>query len=229
MKFTKLAAAVAIAITVVTGGAQAQTVISQWTFETNPPPDLSNSMMGPSVTADVGNGTATGFHASALTDWSTPAGNGSANSYSSNTWAPADYYQFSLSTVGFTGIWVTFSQTSSATGPTSFELQYSTNGGTSFTTFTTYTVGTAGWNTTTYNPASQYVFDLSSITALNENAAIAFRLVNLSSPAAGGTSRVDDFYVSQGGPIVIPEPATYLLFGIGLLFCAQRFRSARKN
>ena len=54
------------------------------------------------------------------------------HSYSSNQWQIGDYYQFQVSTVGQSQIGLVFDQTSSATGPRDFKVQYSTNG----TTFT---------------------------------------------------------------------------------------------
>lgn len=80
---------------------QAQVVIAKWTFETSPPADLFDSATIGSIAADEGTGTALGSHASAATDWTTPSGNGSANSLSSNTWAVGDYCQFSLETTGY--------------------------------------------------------------------------------------------------------------------------------
>ena len=216
--------------------AQAQTVISQWTFETNPPMDVTDSATGPSIAADVGNGTAVGVHADPLSDWTTPQGNGSPNSYSAVRWATGDYWQFSLSTAGFTDIFVTFSATGSATGPRDFSLQYSTTGtGGTFVSAGSYMLASSPGFSGTYQPVHQYSFDLSGITGLDNNADVVFRLVQTSAIAinggaigTAGSSRVDDFFVSSGGPIVIPEPATYMLMGIGILVCAQQFRR-RKN
>ena len=96
---TLWAASAAIAMSL---PAQAVTVV-QWDFEgSTTPADLTDSGTSPSVAASLGSGTALGVHAGSATDWSTPAGNGSANSFSSNTWAVGDYYQFSFSTSGFT-------------------------------------------------------------------------------------------------------------------------------
>ena len=83
-----LSAILAIALVCVSTHSFA-TVLSSWTFETNTPADLSNSVVGPPVLSEGGIylGTVTGLHASAASDWTTPAGNGSANSYSVNTWA----------------------------------------------------------------------------------------------------------------------------------------------
>ena len=54
-------------------------------------------------------------------------------SFSSNTWATNDYYQFSTNTTGQSAVQILFDQTSSGTGPAAFKVSYSTNGGGSFT------------------------------------------------------------------------------------------------
>ena len=69
------------------------TVVADWTFETSMP-----ATAGP-FTAEIGAGSALGFHAG-TTVYSTPAGNGSAHSFSSTAWSVGDYYQFQVSTVG---------------------------------------------------------------------------------------------------------------------------------
>jgi hypothetical protein len=196
--------------------------IAQWTFELNTPADLNNSATISSIAADVGSGTASGVHADAASDWSTPAGNGSANSFSVNTWGVGDYFQFQTSTLGFTGILLSWDQTSSGTGPRDFELGYSTDG-INFTPFTTYSVLANAapnpvWNATTYSSLYTFTYDLSAVTALDNDADVFFRLVNTSTisasggtVAAAGTDRVDNFTVA-----VVPEPSTYVLGGLGL-------------
>ncbi len=226
-----------MAVAVVMGSFAAMTnaaVLAQWTFETNTPADLNNSAAGPSVTAEVGTGTLQGVHANAGSDWTTPAGNGSANSYSVNTWELGDYTQFSTSALGFKDIQITFDATSSGTGPRDFKLQYSTDG-VSFTDFTTYQVlanasPNPTWNGTTSSPIYSLAFDLSSITALNDDASIFFRLTMNSTTsasgatvAAGGTSRVDNVTVNGN---VIPEPATMALLALGSGMMLLRRRQA---
>ncbi len=209
---------------------EAQT-LAKWTFETSPPADLANTATISGILADVGTGTASGVHASVGADWTTPVGNGSANSLSVNEWAVGDRFQFSLGTVGYSGIGVTFDQTSSATGPRDFGIEYSTDGST-FTAFSSYSVSANAapnpvWNATTASSLYSYSFDFSAITALNNAPNVFFRLVNVSTAsanggtvAASGTSRIDNFTVS-----VVPEPTSATLLGLGLAALLIRRRN----
>jgi hypothetical protein len=188
------------------------TMLAAWTFETNTPSDLPNSSTGPTVAAETGTGSLAGFHTSALTDWSTPSGNGSSNSYSSNEWAVGDYYQFDTTSTGYEDVMVCLDHTSSNTGPRDFTLSYSTGG--SYTDSTSYMVlanaTPIAWSPSTNFPEHRYCFDLSSVTALDDQATISFRVsVNSTTSANGGTvatagtSRVDNVDVSA---TLIPEP-----------------------
>lgn len=201
-------------LVILTSTAQAQ--IAQWTFETNTPADLTNSTTISGIAANTGTGTASGVHASAATDWTTPAGNGSANSLNSNTWGIGDYYQFQTASTGFENIIVTFDQTRSGTGPASFDFQYSTDG-TNFTTFTGYTVlenSTANggtWNGTTASTNYNFSYDLSAIDTLEDDASIFFRLTSTVTTATAGTNRVDNFTVTGSAIVTVPEPGTFAL------------------
>jgi hypothetical protein len=211
------------------------TVIAGWTFDgvTLSSTPTTNISAGP---ADLGaqplGSEATGVHASASAVFSTPAGNGSAKSFSSNNWATGDYYQFALNATGFDHIHVTFGQFRSGTGPADFKLAYSTDG-VAFTDFSggSYTVlSTPSWSAsaTLFRSETLYSFDLSSVLALNNDPSIFFRLVNTAATGAtAGTNRVDDFTVSDGPVQLVPEPSSFvaLLAGVGMLTIARRRRA----
>ncbi len=174
--------------------------IVKWTFETSIP---ANS--GPHA-AEIGTGSATGLHADGAAVYTSPVGNGSAHSFSSNRWTIGDYYQFQFNTTGYQDISITWDATGSSTGPRDFKVQYSTDG-TVFTDATginsTYQLTGESWSSTTYNPASTRTLDLSFVTVLNNNATVYIRLAVTSSTSIGGgavgtagTSRVDDFTVN---------------------------------
>ena len=204
--------------------AQGQT-IAQWTFENSYTYIQANPGPGTTITGivpEIGSGTASGVHASSSTVWSSPAGNGSSHSLSANNWAGGDYYEFRVGTLGFENITVSYDQASSSTGPGSFSLAYSTDGA-SFTSLEDYGVLQNGgspnpaWNGTTSSSVYSYLFDLSSVSEINNSAAVYFRLLNAADTTpsggvigTGGTDRVDNFTVAVA---VIPEPRGLFLFG----------------
>lgn len=195
-------------------------VAVQWDFE-NAPADLIDSAASPTVSASTGTGSASGLHAGTAADWTTPAGNGSANSFSVNTWAVGDYWQFAFATAGQQDLTLAFDQTGSNTGPRDFKLAYSTDGS-NFTDFGSYAVpaNSPAWNGSTYQGAYTFTMDLSALSALDNQATVVVRLINDSttainggSVAAGGTNRVDNFTVML---TPVPEPGTWALMFAGL-------------
>ena len=200
-------------------------VLAQWTFETSTSTNniigagLSPASAQSGVNADIGTGTGSAFHATAATVWSIPAGNGNPHAWSANMWSVGDYFQFSTSTVGFSGVKLSYDQVGSGTGPRDFNLQYSLDGS-SFTTFASYSLNSAvtSWSTVTANPLSSFSFDLSSVTALNNAPNVYFRITDTSTTSinggavgTAGSGRVDNF------TIAVPEPAAALLTGFGLM------------
>lgn len=213
-------------------------VVTQWTFQTSQPTATNSTTIGP-LAAEVGIGSASGFHASGSTDYASPDGPASTDSFSSNTWSVGDYYQFMASSIGFSEIVVSFDAMGSNTGPRNFKIAWSTDDST-YTDFDDYSLVNAVWTASAsfVNPATaHFEFDFSAITALNNASDIYFRLINTgttaidsASPvAATGTSRVDNFTVS-GTEIpltVVPEASALLVWSIicgGMLVGWKRCR-----
>jgi len=195
-------------------------VISQWTFETSIP-----TTKGP-IAPELGNGSGTAYHANSTAVFSNPAGNGSGSleSWSATKWTAGDYWQFEVRTSGFESIFIGWDQLSSATGPRDFGLFYSTDGSTFAQFLINYTV------TSLYSTFSR---DLSSITGLNDDASVFFRLVDMTAMnvdptmnggtvALGGTDRVDNFTVSGNAIASVPDSAPGWL-GLGTVVALLTF------
>jgi hypothetical protein len=205
----------------------AQTTIAKWTFETSQPGVVTLPAVPgagvylTNIVAEIGSGTASGLHFGGFgtTTYSSPAGNGSSHSFSSNGWTndPGDFYQFAVSTIGYQSIAVSFDHVGSGTGPGRFYLAYSSDGVT-FTQFgSIYNVtNVPSWSAATATALTSYSFDLSSITALTNAPVVYFRLVNATNTSASGatvasagTSRVDNFAVFgtiPGVPSIVTQP-----------------------
>ena len=207
--------------------AQAQSIIASWDFEPDPlAVNLTNAVFpsAGSYAADNGGiGQLTAVHASNNTVWSSPSGNGSSNSLSANNWTTGDYFQFQFSTLTFSNIAITWSQTRSATGLTNFSLRYSTDGS-SFTTFTNYSVAQVTWSSTTFTNSSVFVADLLSVTAIDNLSDVYLRLVAEQTPAGTGTGRIDDITITG-----VPEPSTYAMLALaGAGFAGYVIRRRRR-
>jgi len=206
-------------------------IIADWTFETSQP-----TTAGP-FSPEVGSGAATGFHAG-TTVYSNPSGNGSTHSFSSTNWTTGDYYQFSASSTGFQGITLSYDQTSSNTGPGSFQLEYSTDGAVFVNIGSPVTVLANGSPNTAWNPSGTrqanftFTSDLSGITALDNQSTIFFRVADASTTSAnggtvasGGTDRVDNVVISAGTSL--PEPTSMAALLLGGMALTGRRRKRR--
>jgi hypothetical protein len=117
------------------------------------------------------------------------------------------YIQFSLSTVGYTGVFVSFATQGTGTGFNSNQFQYTTDG-VNFVDFDS-----------PYTPLSTYsvmVFDMGTITALNNNPNAAFRIIFNGASSASGNNRIDNLAVYGKAAEAVPEPASFVLLSIGL-------------
>ena len=131
---------------------------------------------------------------------------------------------FSVSTVGFGDIRVSFATQRTSTGFNNNQFQYSLDG----ITFINFQAP--------FNPAASFsliAFDLSSISGLNNNPNAVFRIVFNGATSATGNNRLDNLVVEgtslESDPV--PEPASLLLLatGIGGLLSARRVKRKRQG
>jgi len=129
---------------------------------------------------------------------------------------------FHVSTAGFASIVVSFATQGTGTGFTSNQFQYSLDGVTFVDFGSPYTpLAVFG--------ALPFIFNLSGITGLNDNPNAAFRIVFNGATSATGNNRIDNLVV-EGVSTTIPEPATVLLLGSGLVpLIARRCRHAARE
>ena len=225
----KLVLLLSLTTTMVVTSLQAQTAIAEWNFS-DFGASVTNTSFGPvAATAGVNTNGAVlnGVHSNALSVWSHPVGNGNADSLSANHWTAGDYFQFQFSTLTFSNIGMAWSQARSSTGPTNFSLRYSTDGS-SFTTFTNYIVqistGSNAWTSASNNPIFDFNYYLSSITALDNQADVYFRLVSEQTGATTGTGRIDNIAITG-----VPEPSTYAMLALaGAGFAGYVIRRRRR-
>jgi PEP-CTERM motif len=220
-----LTAAIALAASVVISGraSAVNDLNAGWTFEAPGfmpavPVSVLAGQPGPSAFADggtpanIGTATAKGVHAAATT-MTTPVGNGSTQSYSTNVWSVGDYYQFQTSTTGATNIGFQVEQTGSGTGPRDFKIQYSTDNIT-YTDGGTYSLSGPSWSSAAPISPPQsdtYAFDFSSITALNNQPSVYFRLTDTSTTSitggtvgTAGSGRIDNVGIYSNFDITQP-------------------------
>jgi len=224
-----------VAASLITAGAVSMSASAALVAGWSMPTAVAAATTGSNYTygaADLGEATAgtslSGFHTASATAWSSPAGNGSTYSLSANNWTAGDYFQVSLSTTGYAdAITLSFDQTRSATGPATFDVLMSVNGGTSFTAVLSgYTVvqaglagtGTTSWNTTTNQPTA-FTTTVSGLSAAAGQASVIFRIQSTVTTAAGGTNRVDNINVYSGA---VPTPGAIALLGVAGLVGRRR-------
>lgn len=227
MKTFVLLSAAVTAASLVTARAD---ILANWTFESSglgsTTPSFSPGANTPSTNfyaelgLQAGTAAAFGLHVTAAT-YTGPAGNGSAKSLSANNWSVGDFYEFTLSTLGYQGLSISFDQNGSGTGPANFKLAYSTDG-TTFNDVGTYTIPSGvTWTSGSPNPLgnTSFSFNLSAFSALDNIASAYFKIIDTSTTSVnggtvgtGGTGRVDNFLVSASA---VPEPASSALALVG--------------
>lgn len=161
------------------------------------------------------------------TSYTSPSGNGSTYSLSSNVWKAGDYYEAVFSTTGFENLSFSFDMTRSSTGPATWEVVMSVDGGASFVSLIpSFALSAVTWSATTYNPASTYALTLGRGAADAGSVMVRIRAlvdsVNSSGVfQAGGTARIDNVMVYGD---VIPAPGAVALLGLAGLAARRRRR-----
>lgn len=208
----------------------AAAVVASWSITTAFPTGAGQVPTGQNYSvgaADGGDQTANSelrsFHTLAAATYTSPAGNGSQYSFSSNNWSSGDYYEARVSTSNYSNISVSWDQARSSTGPSSFELIFSTNGGASFTTVTSYTVlqsGGGGAPATWSSTVSNAIYTSSQALAGAEDASqLLIRFRSLVTAAATGSNRIDNVIISGD---LVPAPGAVALLAVAGLVSRRR-------
>ncbi|MEQ1823768.1 MAG: PEP-CTERM sorting domain-containing protein [Fimbriimonadaceae bacterium] len=214
--------------------------ITQWDFNSNP--SDANTSTG-TTTPAIGLGTASllgvtgSFSSGDANGGSTDPNVGDDSGWQTtgyaaqNTASGTRGVQFLSSTVGFNNIVVSWDCRHSNTSSRYTQLDYTLDGGTSWTAFMTHDANLGG--DTWYNGITA---NLSSVTGAANNADFGVRIVSVFAPTGGGyvattstatyattgTLRYDMVNVSGQA---VPEPASLAALGIGVAALIRRRRT----
>ena len=159
------------------------------------------------------------------TSYTSPAGNGSPYAFSSNVWKAGDFYSATFDTVGYSNVSFAWDMTRSSTGPATWIIEMSVNGG-EFTALNPSfaLASTITFSATTYNPLATNTLNLGA--AADNAASVTVRIralvdsVNSSNVfQAGGTARIDNIMVNG---TAIPAPGAAALVGLAGLIARRR-------
>ncbi|RLS62147.1 MAG: hypothetical protein DWH97_12160 [Planctomycetota bacterium] len=217
----------ALAITAIATTASAD-LVAGWSM-TTAVPNATTGIAYNYGAADAGSNAAgsmlSGSHVAAATTWS-PSGNGSTYSLSSNNWTIGDFYQVSFNTLGSTSNSISWDQTRSGTGPSTFNALMSVDGGANWTTILAgYAVvqagltgsGTTSWNTVTNQPGF-FTQTVALGAGADNQASVLVRFATTVTTAAAGTNRVDNINVTN----TIPAPGAIALISLAGLVARRR-------
>lgn len=232
---------VVMAALVAAGSAHADT-ITQWNF--NSLPSDASTATGTTV-ANIGAGVISLLNGVTNPSFNSGVGSSDTSLSTNNSGFQTETYaaqgtqdklrgvQYSVSTLGFEDITVTYDLRHSNTSSRYEQFQYSLDG----TNFVDFVLFDGNGGDTWFNRS----VDLSSIAGADNNASFAFRVMATFAPStnayvasrstssyAGGTWRFDAVTVSGAAVAPVPEPETYALLvaGLGLVgFSARRRQS----
>ncbi len=145
----------------------AQTVITQWDFD------------GETLTPNIGSGTAANVGGTSSAFAGGVSGDGwNTSSYPAQGEDSGEAgVEFAISTVGYENIQLEYQHRSSGTASRYAEIQYSTDGGTSWST-----LGDNNGGLSPHGIFYSFNFDFSSCTACNDNADFVVRIVSVFAP-----------------------------------------------
>ena len=243
---TRLSLAAIVASTACVASASADLVVG-WTIPNAFPMGAGNVPTGTFYTVGAGDQGAASAGTSLssthqlassganATSYTSPAGNGSQYAFSSNVWKAGDYYQASFSGTGYTGLSFAWDFTRSTTGPATWTVIMSVDGGTNWSTLmATYTpivnsatpTGAGTWNISTYNAA--YTSSIALGASADNASSIIVRVQALVDSVnstgtyqAGGTARIDNVFVNG---TAVPAPGAVALLGVAGLAARRRRR-----
>ncbi len=216
--FTKLALTLVAAVAVSASSTSAQTTTINWNFT-----DLNTTF---------DNGTPVNFTVSPLTAVNsslsinaTSASSGYAGATGGGNAAvsavlgtlsltTSTYYSFSLTpSAGFAinSVSFTLGSRSTSTGPTSLSF---------FSSADSFTTALATNSSPTDSSWNLYTFTFNSTGA--PGTPVEFRLYGSGGTSTASNWRTDDLNLTVGA-VPVPEPTVYMLLGVGILLCGQRF------
>ncbi len=164
-------------------------VLAEWNFESQNLTPSTDITSGAVLTLNTGDN-------ASFTSGNPPSAN---FSLSSSSWNVGDNFDIDLSTVGYRDIILKFDERASSTGPTSFIIQYSSDGST-FNNLSGSTLTSANFGT---NP--MHTFDFSSITSIDNNVNTKIRITTpTDANSSSGTWRIDNLRVEGS---TIPPPS----------------------